>query len=233
VYIFDGSTSHKLTNKISDTLLAYNTANFGQCVATVNRRKNMVYMAFPTSSTNNIMLVWNFYLNAWSLYKGLNASAMTTAYVGGKDERPLFSDYSGFTYRMDTGTDDYPLNTKTAIDAYYYTNWKAFDDLINKKGVPEVTLYYTLSSALNTFSYSYDFNAGDQFSNTFSTTSPGMLWGVGVWGVDLWGGTGGGVIRRDLTGRGRVVRFKIANSTLSETFRIDAIGAYVQLDTNV
>ena len=48
--------------------------------------------------------------------------------ISGLDERPYFGDYNGYIYRMDTGTDDYPLGVKTAIDAYYYTNWKYFDD---------------------------------------------------------------------------------------------------------
>ena len=233
IYLFDGSTSTKITDKIRDLILGYNTTNFAQVVSTINRKKNMIYFAFPTSSTNDVVLVWNFFMNAWSRYKGVAASSMMTAYVNGKDERPIFADYGGFTYRMDTGLDDYPLTTKTAIDAYFYTNWKTFDDMVNKKGVPEVTIYHSLNNATLTFSYSYDFNASDQFSNTFSTASGGMLWGTGVWGVGVWGGSGGGVVRRDLTGRGRVVRFKIANAVLSETFRIDGLGALAQLDTNV
>jgi hypothetical protein len=233
IYLFDGSTSYKLTDRIRDLILGYNTTNFAQVVSTINRKKNMVYFAFPSSSTNNIVLVWNFFLNSWSRYSGMAPSAMVTAYVTGKDERPIFADYSGYVYRMDVGTDDYPLNVQTAIDAYFYTNWKTYDDLINKKGVPEVTVYYALTNALLTFAYSYDFNVADQFSNNFSTASGGMLWGTGIWGTGIWGGSGGGVIRRDLTGRGRVVRFKIANATIGETFRIDGLGAHVQLDTNV
>jgi len=235
VYIFDGSTSYKLTDKIRDTFLGLNTLRLNQCVTTVNRKKNMVYLSFPSSINNDVVLVWNFFLNSWSKYKGLAPASMATAFIGGSDEQPLFADYDGFVYKMDEGTDDYPLNVETAIDAYYYTNWKSFDDLINKKGIPEVTIYYAQYDATLTFSYSYDFDIADQFSNTFKTDIVGaMIWGVGLWGVGLWGGSGGGaVVRRDLTGRGRVVRLKISNATIGETFRIDGFGVYAQLDTNV
>ena len=234
VYLFDGSTSYKLTDRIRDTVLAYKNS-FSKVVSTVNRKKNMVYMAFATSSTNDNVLVWNYFLNSWSKYDGIAASAMVTAYLSGTDEAPLFSDYDGYTYRLDTGVDDYPLNVKTAIDAYFYTNWKTFDDLINKKGVPEVTIYCLQDNSNLTFSYSYDFSYADQYQNTFNTGDAGaMRWGEGVWGTAVWGGSGGGiVVRRDLTGRGRVIRFKVANGILGQGFRIDGFGFAAQLDTNV
>jgi hypothetical protein len=59
---------------------------------------------------------------------------------------------------MDTGSDDYPLGVQTVIDAYYYTNWKTFDDLCDQKGIPQIYIYYQLNSATLTLAYSYDFN---------------------------------------------------------------------------
>ena len=44
---------------------------------------------------------------------------------------------------------------------------------------------------------------------------------------------GGQSVRRDLTGRGRVVRFKFANNTMDEQFRIDGLGTLAHLETNV
>ena len=57
-------------------------------------------------------------------------ASMTSVYVSGIEERIYFGDYSGFVYRMDTGADDYPLNVQTAINSYYYTNWKHYDDIL-------------------------------------------------------------------------------------------------------
>ena len=39
--------------------------------------------------------------------------------------------------------------------------------------------------------------------------------------------------RLDLTGRGRTIRLKFANSTLSEEMQIDGFGAHAYLATNV
>jgi hypothetical protein len=220
---------------IRDTFLALKLDNLGQVVSTVNRKKNMVYMAFPSTSTNDTILVWNFFTNSWSIYKGMAPAAMMTAYRGGYDERPIFADYAGYVYRMDVGVDDYPLNVRTAINGYYWTNWKTFDELISKKGVPEVTIYYAQNEATLTFGYAFDFLSTTQFSNTFPTSnSTAMKWDTGIWDEGTWGDIGGGgVVRRDLTGRGRVVRMKIANNNIGETFRIDGFGMLAQLETNI
>ena len=59
------------------------------------------------------------------------------------------------------------------------------------------------------------------------------VYGTAVYGTDVYAGGGGGIERRDLTGRGRVVRFKIRNNTKDESFRIDGIGALVHGETHV
>jgi hypothetical protein len=233
IYGYDGNNSYKMTDKLTTTLMGYATTNFNKVVATINKKKNYVYFAFPSATTNDTVIVWNYFLNAWSLYKGMAPSAMTTFYQSGLTEIPVFADYKGFVYKMDTGTDDYPLNVKTVISAYYWTNWKSFDDLLSKKGVAQVNIFYQLSLGTLTFGYTYDFQNGIQFSSSFPMLVNPPLWGSVYWGAFTWTGTGGAVIRRDLTGRGRVVRFYIANENFGETFRIDGFGAFVQKDTNI
>ena len=76
--------------------------------------------------------------------------------VDGVEERPYFGDYSGFVYRADVSGElnDHPLNVETAINAYWWSNWKDFDELTDQKGVPQVYIYHkdtvgTLSSSLS------------------------------------------------------------------------------------
>jgi hypothetical protein len=179
------------------------------------------------------VLVWDYFNNAFSVYTGMSVSSLATYFVSGFDERIYFSDYQGYTYRLDTGADDYPKNVRTAIDGYYYTNWKTFDDLCDQKGVPYVYLYYQSSNSVLTFAYSFDFEQGDQYTRTLSTDSGTSVFGTAVYGVGTYASSGGNIRRIDLTGRGRSVRFKFANATLGEGFQIDGFGSLAHLETNV
>lgn len=246
LYYFDGNNSYKISDKIASTLGVDNSnpsftyadkTYFAKAVSCVQKSKNRYFLSLTKygSTTNDLVLVWDYFNNAFTIYDGLKANAMSTFYFNGNDERPHFGDYIGYVYRFDYGSDDYPANAQTAIDSYYYTNWKNYEDLCDQKGIPNIYLYYRNDSSTLTFAYSYDFVEGDSYAQTFRLspdTSP--IWGSVVWGSFNWGQSGGGLVqRRDLTGRGRVVRFKFSNNVKTETFRIDGLGTYVHLETNV
>src|SRR3990167_3575374 len=234
-YYYDGNNSYKISTNIQTTLSGYNTVRFNQAVSIRQKGKNRYFCALPSSgqTNNDVIVVWDWVLNAFSIYTGFATASMAIVWVSGLEERPYFGDYSGFVYRMDTGTDDYILNVQTAIDAYYYTNWKHYDDIINQKGVPNVVIYYQAANSILTFAYSYDFENADTYSQTFSIATGAAVYGTAIYGVDVYAGSGGLQQRRDLDGRGRVVRFKFANSTLGETMQIDGIGYFAHLETNV
>jgi hypothetical protein len=233
-YFFDGSNAYKISDRITTTLLGFNTTRFYQAVSLVQRDKNRYMCALPDSgeTDNSKVLVWDYFNNAWSVYDGINASAMATVYENGDEERIYFGDYGGFAYRADNGTNDNPAGVETAVDAYYWTNWRHFGDLINQKGVPELTIFYQSSDSILTLSYSYDFTDGAQFSQTFSLDLGGAQYDSAIYDIDVYAASGGAVKRRDLTGRGRVVRFRFSNNVLGETFQIDGIGTLAHLETN-
>jgi len=214
LYFYDGNNSYKISDRISSTINGYVSTYFGDAVSMVHRSKSRYYLGITgTGTTHNKVLVWDYFHNAFSLYTGINAASMAMVYVGGVTERPYFGDYDGFVYRMDTGLDDYIENVKTAIDAHYYTNWKSFDDILDKKGVPHAVVYYDTKTATLTFSYYYDLSASATADIAITTTT-------------------GNIRRVDMTGRGRVVQYKFANSTESETFRVDGLGIQPHLETN-
>jgi len=235
LYYFDGNNSFKITDRINTTIQGYNTTQFAQCSSMYQHDKNRYWLGIPgaSSSTNSQVITWDSFNNALSIYDGMAPSCMTTIFNSGLEERPYWGDYSGFVYRGDTGTDDYPLNVQTAIDAYAYTRWIDFDDLCDQKGIPNIYIYYKLQAAILTLAYSYDFSEGDQYTLTFSTDTSSSVYGTALYGIGTYAGTGGAVKRLDLDGRGRVVRFKFANSTLSQGFRIDGFGTFAHLQTNV
>lgn len=242
-YYYDGSNSYKISDKINTTFLGLNTTRLDLARSMIQRNKNRYWCSLPSSSAteNDRVLVWDWFNNAWSIYVGISASSMAIFHVGGYDERPYFGDYAGFVYRCDYGVDDYPLNVQTSVNAIYYTNWKHYDDLVNKKGIPQVVIYFQNSNSVLTFGYSYDFEGiaggiaesdSDQYTQTIDISTSSDVYGTGVYGTATYAGAGGDVTRRDLTGRGRLVRFKFSNNTIGETFQIDGLGVLGHLETN-
>jgi len=136
-------------------------------------------------------------------------------------------------YRADSGTNDSPINVSTAIDAYVRTKWFTYGDLVNKKGIANILVYYECSNSTMSMSYSYDLTDADDYSQSFSVDCGGGIWDTSLWDTGVWGRTGGAKTRRDLTGRGNVIAFKFANSTLSESIQIHGIGSNIHLETNV
>ena len=177
-------------------------------------------------------MIWDYSLNAWTLYRDINVSSIETAFIDGKTEYLYFCDSSGYSYLMDYGRNDFPLGVMTAIDAYYYTNWKPFSDIVALKSVPMVVVYHTIDNSTIRFTYAYDFNNDDQYYEDINTFgAAGLVWDEGLWDVGYWDATGGMLSVKHIEGRGRVMRLGFKNSTLNETFRIDGIGVYARGET--
>lgn len=244
-YYYDGNNSYKLSDKISRTINGYNSNQFPNAVSLVQKDKNRYWCALASggSSTNDVILVWDYFNNAWSIYDGMACSSMATVYVNGIEERPYFGDYAGFVYRADDAStvNDIPLGVSTAIDAYYYTNWRPLSDLINQKSIPEVVVYFQHTNSVLTFGYSFDFegktlddtNLSDQYTLSIDLSTSAAAYGSAVYDTDVYAASSGGFKRLDLTSRGRIVRFRFSNNTIDETFRIDGLGAMANLETNV
>lgn len=233
-YYYDSNNSYKMSLQIQNTISSLNLQQLSSARSLKQRNKNK-YMCAVTSSnsnTNDTVITWDWVLNAFSIYKGMAPSAMRAIFVGGNQEQIYFSDYSGYTYQMDTGVDDYPLGIQTPISAYYWTNWKSFGDAMLQKADPNVIIYYESSNSVLTFGYSYDFDQGLDYQNTFSLAQGVAVWGSAIWNSSYWSGAGGLLTRQDLDGRGRVMRFYFANANMSETFQIDGMASFINVETN-
>ncbi len=233
-YFYDGNNSYKISEKITTTFLGLNTTRLEQARSCVQKSKNryLCSLASASQTESDLVFVFDIFNNSWSIYDGMECSSMATIYVDGTEERPYFGDYAGYIYRMDTGSDDYPEKVQTAIDWYYSTNWIHFDDLVDQKGIPHIYVYYQAANAVLTISYSFDFESASQFSNTMNMSGGMSSYGSAIYDVDTYASSGGKVQRRDLTGRGRVVRFTFSNANLSEVVQLDGIGIQANLETD-
>lgn len=245
-YFFDGNNSFRISDKITSTITNdMAPTQFMNATAVNQRNKNRYWCALTSSgqATNNRVLVWDYFNNAWTIYVGLNISSMDIAYVSGTEERVYFGDYGGFVYRADSGTSDNPANVSTKFSAYYKTNWRPYGDLVNQKATKQAVIYHQTSNSTLTFGYSYDFSEtgapnslalpGMDYSQTFSTSAGASVYGTATYGTGTYARVGGDIKRRDLAGRGRVIQFLFGNATLDETFQIDALGLLASLETNV
>ena len=233
VYFFDGNNSTKLSDKVNNTFNdTIKNSRLAQTVSGYQQTKNRYWLAFTESSgsTNDRVLTFDTFNNAFSIYKGHNINTATVLITSGA-EKLYFGDYGGFVYEADTGTNDFPSNSSTAIDAFFRTKFFNYGDLLDKKGVPQLVIYHQCGSATLSFSYTFDMQEGDDFSQSFSIACPGAKWDTGEWDTDDWGRDGGNIVRRDLTGRGYLISYKFANAVASETFQIHGLGKRVHLET--
>ena len=231
-YFFDGNNSFKVSDRINVTLDGNNQSKDEFTTSAFLRTKNRYYSSATDSaaSTHDTGVIWDSFNNAWSIYKGQDPSVWVIVNVAG-EERIYFGDYSGFVYRADIGVDDEPSGVTTAIDAFYKTKWYDHTDIVNQKGINQLILYHQVASTILGFAYSFDFEDADQFTQTIDFTPGGSLYGSALYGTGVYGTSGGAVKRRDLTGRGRVVRFHFSNSTLGEGFQLDGFGTLPHLET--
>lgn len=233
-YYFDGNNSFKISQRILDTLKTFAVNRYPQVCSVYDNTNNRYISSFSNSAalTNSKQITWDSFNNAFSVFKGINANCFARVYNSGV-EQIFFGDYSGFVYQMDNGRTDYPLGVATAIDAYYYTKWFDYGDMVSKKATPQVSIYYEYNTGNLNFVYSFDFEEADSYSQLFSMSSGTSLYGSALYGTGTYAGSGGAVSARHLTGRGKIIRFGFKNSAIGETFAIDGLGMFPNAETNV
>lgn len=233
LYYFDGQSSTKMSDKINPTMLGLNTNQWQNARSMVQHKKHRYMLSLPSASsnTNDTVITWDYYLNAFSIYQGMFPAAMSATFAQGFQEVIYFQDYAAWTYQADTGLDDYPANVQTAINAYYYTNWKSYGDIVDQMAIEHLVLYYQFNNATLTVVYSYDGQTSDTYSLAFSTATSSAVFGTAIFNTSTFAGTGGGQQRLDPDGRGRIVRYGFKNANMTETFRIDGLGSLPHLET--
>ena len=234
-YFFDGNNSFKVSDRVTTTLETFNTSRYKNVVSAYHISKNRYISSESTSAsgTHNRNMTWTFedgVINAWSTYDGLNANCFARVYSSGQ-ELIYFGDYLGYVYLTDTASTDNPAGTATAINGYYYSKWLNYGDLVFKKATPVVVIYYQFASTTLTFAYSYNFESQDSYSQTFSLSAGSSLYGTAVFDTDTYTGVGGGVKKRNLTGRGEVIRLGFKNNVAGEGFTVDAFGCWADAET--
>lgn len=236
IYIYNGTESMKISDKIETTLEEFQTADYTKTSSANYRLLNQCWFTFTSAAGTHSdrVIVWDYSNNAFGLHVGMEPAVITTFYDGNNLERLYHADYYGYIYQNNTGNSDYLKNVQTAIDAYYITKWFTFNMPSHSKTVPHVFLYLDEEGDWDlSFSYTFNFQAGDWVTQSVSLFDDGGIVGVAIVGVDIVGGKDGIIERVDLRGQGQVIRMKFSNSNIDEPFvvngfsplaRIQAIG---------
>jgi hypothetical protein len=224
LWYFDGLNSYKLSDKINNTLRSINRDRivYAQSAYQFDKNRYLLSVASSTSTFNNLVvsLTYDPSQTTGSIFKagkysGISASSLAIFNLRGIEERLYFADYLGYTYRGDIGINDYPSNTPYAVNSYYNTNWKNFNDICDSKGIPHAYIYHSKTNGTLNFAYAYDFSTQDQYTHSFNMMTTQTVSDLGV--------------RRDLTGRGRVVRFKFFNNATDTHYVIHGLGIQASL----
>lgn len=232
-YFFDGTDSIKFSDKTTTTLGTFSTSRLQYTTSCYQKSKNRYWSSATLSggTTHSRNIIYDTKNKAFSLYSGINANVFAIAYVQG-EERIYFGDYSGYVYRADTGLNDNPAGTETAINSYWKSKWFTFGDLFNEKSITNIMLYYEIDTATITIGYSYDLDESDQYRESLYIGTSGDVYGTALYDTATYAVSGGRVSRINLAGRGRMLRLSFYNSAIDETFQINGIGFSVALETD-
>ena len=135
---------------------------------------------------SSLILVYDYFHNAWTKYDGIQAHAMTTITDLTEEEQLYTGDFNlGVIYKQDTGNND----DGNAIDAYYQTKWYRFPDI--KASAKVFRLLRVFATEEGSWSLTIDAKndfAADTQSYTLSLTSSAAVWDTGLWDSAIWGG---------------------------------------------
>lgn len=223
IYSYDGSTVQLRSDAITTTINGLNKAILTRACGAYFPKFHQIWWAVATgsASANDTMLVYDTLYNNWTVYDGIDASAMALREVSG--EKLLYTGGSsdGYIYRMNYGESDYPANVQTAINAYYST--KYFPTYLKEQEVVFDSAYLTLLQSGNwdvTVKTEYDF--GRTQSLTLINLNPGgSLWDTMVWDTDTWAGEDTYMIKKiDLSKAGNFIRLTFSNANIGEPFQV-------------
>ena len=229
IYVYDGGINvRKISDRIEDTLDGL-LATRNQFSVSSNFKRLKQYWLSVTSETgtrHNLILVYDYFNDAWTKYTGIDANAMTIL-NDGDDVEQLYtgSATTQVVYKQDSGTSD----DGKAIDAFYTTKWFRFPEIIQSDKVLRLIRVFAEDSGdwNLTVEAKQDF-AASTFSDILNLDAGGAKWGTGIWGTSTWGGTSVIVGRFNVELRKNFFQLKFSNDQVSEPFKILGFSLYIE-----
>jgi len=239
--VFNGVNSEKISGRIDTTLQAYSKGRYDDAVSTNYRKLNQYWLSFTsTGSAHDRVIVWDYFNNAFTEYDGIEMNAVTTYLDSSFTEKLLTGDKTyGQIFRQDTSeqyNDDDYNNTETAIDAYWWSRWFDFQDLIHEKNTTDINpMFKKVGDWDMDLGYQFDFIDGVWRTEaiSLSTGQDAAIVGTSFVGSGVIGSEGMGFYRVRTQSQGLAIRFKFSNDRLGEYFILFGFGINTELSDTV
>ncbi len=228
VCVYDGNYTVKfISNKIANTIKNLNMTRApyvkGLGFSTYRFQDNDYYTSVTTAdgATNNRLLVFDTFYNAWTKFKGINANALCL----GKDDEGknimFFGDFDGYVHQYPSGL-YYDGNVATsAIVAFYQTKWFRY---------PEVSLGDKYWRLLKVYALSQDavqlhaecksdYEASGKVLD-INLTGSSDQWDVNKWDIALWGGDSVIVGRKEVEKGKTMFQVRFYNNDVDQRFTL-------------
>ncbi|MEW6016501.1 MAG: hypothetical protein AB1760_00340 [Pseudomonadota bacterium] len=207
-----------VSTKIPATIAGLNSTALSQ--ASAARYRDMYLVAVPdgTSSTNNLVLMYDWYRKAWAVWKGW---AVASFYAHPTDGFLYWGSYDGYIYKFPSGTSDAGAAIDCRAETKRFTlgaseRWKTFNEVY-----VDVDLDgdWSLNVQKDIDGKGWSTAKTVSLAPTSGTTS---LWGTMVWGTDRWGASGAVMRTKRLimSGSGQSIQFRFYNDTLDQYFHL-------------
>ena len=220
-YIYDGGINvRKISTKIEGTLDGINESRNPQNVSANFKRLNQYWcgVANGASSVTNLILVYDYFHDAWTKYVGIPAQAFTTVLDTNSKEQLYHGDFNlGAVFLQEDGDNDFGQ----PINAYYQTKWYRFPQIVQSEKVWRLLRVFAEDDGNwdLTIEMKKDFSSSST-SDTMTLTGTGGVWGTAIWGTDVWGGDQVIIGRFHPELRENFFQLRFSNSGLDETFKV-------------
>lgn len=223
VYTLSDSGLEPIGDSIQVTLDNLNRTKWKDAVGEVYPKRYQYWLAMSENSNPpELVLVYDYIQKAWTTYDlNTNVTMMSQAETSTGESILLSGDSNGWHYKQDTGTADYPANTKTVIVSSYTTADLNFSS-------PEITknfkYLYIYSNALSSttvsvetaldFSTLYNNPIQVDFGNT------GAVYDTAIYDTDMYVSQQTGITRVELNLTGKVIKFRFSNDDMDAALGI-------------
>ncbi len=220
IYAFDNGSIRLLSDSISTTIDGLNHSKLNIAVSGVYPKYHQYWLAVAngSSSTNNLVLVYDYILNAWTKYSGINAGVMALRKIDGIEYLYTGDATTGsYVFKQDYGNND----NSTAINAYFTT--KNFGVDLEEFEKKFEAVYLTLKQSGNwdlTVEQTLDYGRM-VITTDVNLTQGTVLWGHFNWGAANWTSSNAIIDNKiSLSEPGKFLKLKFSNANADEPFTI-------------
>lgn len=195
-----------------------NKTKLAGVVAAVFAKKNEVWFAVPYGSgtTNNMVLVYDYERNAWTVFDNLAANFLASYLDGSSIGQIAHGDLSGFVFSNETGSTD----NGTTHTAYLTSKAYPTVDGVRRGRVPWMEFNLDAQGANSTLNVSGAYDLGPLSAlGTISMDSGGANWDSATFDQDVWAAENQIIERLNCTGQGRFFQWQILNNLQNTVFR--------------